>query len=157
MGAGLTAVLAFVGYLAWKGLAPTRPPAPPLQARPAPAPQAVASRPTPAAELDLRVQQTGAWLAAAPTTTHVIQVATAKEAARAAVLLEDLDRTLPPPVRVLYGLSRGSPAWMFVTGEFPDRAAALAALPNLPAGVTEEPFLRTVGRMRTVVLPTGQP
>ncbi len=157
MGAGLAAVLALVGYLAWEGLAPTQPPAPPPPAHPLPAPQAVASRPTPAAELELRVRQTGAWLADAPTTTHVIQVATAKEAAGAAVLLEDLDQTLPPPVRVFYGLSRGSPAWMFVTGEFPDRAAALAALQNLPAGVTEEPFLRTVGRMRTVVLPTEQP
>jgi type II secretory pathway predicted ATPase ExeA len=157
IGMGLAAVLAVASYLAWKDLAPVRPPAPPPQARPAPAPQTVASRPTPAAELELRVRQTGAWLADAPTTTYVIQVATAKEAGQAAVLLEDLDQTLPPPVRVFYGLSRGSPAWMFVTGEFPDRAAALAALQSLPAADAEEPFLRTVGRMRTVVLPTGQP
>jgi type II secretory pathway predicted ATPase ExeA len=159
LGLGLAAALALAygGYLAWKPPPPAAPPAPPVEARPPPAPQAAATRPTPAAELESRVAQTAAWLAAAPTTTYVIQVASAKEAAWAAVLLQNLDRALPHPVRVLYGLSQGTPAWMFVAGEFPDRAAALAELQSLPATLTEQPFLRTAGRMRTVVLPIGQP
>jgi septal ring-binding cell division protein DamX len=44
---------------------------------------------------------------------------------------------------------------MVVAGEFPDREAAMAALRTLPTMPASDPFLRTVGKMRTVVLPTG--
>jgi septal ring-binding cell division protein DamX len=44
---------------------------------------------------------------------------------------------------------------MVLAGEFPDREAALAALRTLPAMPASEPFLRTVGKMRSVVIPTG--
>lgn len=157
LGLATALALAFGGYLVWRPPVAPLPPASPPQVHPQPpAPAAAASRPGPAAGLEARVAQTAVWLATAPTTTYVIQVASAKEADRAAVLLQNLDQTLPHPVRVLYGLSRGSPAWMFVTGEFPDRPTALTALQALPAALTEQPFLRTVGRMRTVVLPIGQ-
>jgi septal ring-binding cell division protein DamX len=43
---------------------------------------------------------------------------------------------------------------MLLAGEFPDRASALAALRKLPESAAGKPFLRTVGKMRTVVLAT---
>ena len=100
-------------------------------------------------------RQTQRWLATAAPETHVIQIASAKEAAQAAVLLGDLDTATPQPVRVLHGLSRGAPAWMILAGEFPNRDAAMAVLRTLPAAPAGVPFLRTVGKMRSVVLPTG--
>jgi septal ring-binding cell division protein DamX len=100
-------------------------------------------------------RQTQRWLATAAPGTHVIQVASAKEAGEAAVLLGSLHAATPQPVRVLHGLSQGKPAWMILAGEFPDREAALAALRTLPAAPSGDPFLRTVGKMRAVVLPTG--
>jgi len=66
-----------------------------------------------------------------------------------------LNAATPRPVRVLHGLSRGAPAWMILAGEFPSRDAAMAVLRTLPAAPAGTPFLRTVGKMRTVVLPTG--
>jgi hypothetical protein len=45
---------------------------------------------------------------------------------------------------------------MILAGEFPDREAALTALRALPVLPAGEPFLRTVGKMRTVVLPTEE-
>jgi hypothetical protein len=86
----------------------------------------------------------------------VIQVASAKEAAGAAVLLGSLNPDIPQPVRVLHGLSQGEPAWMILAGEFANRDAAMAALRKLPPPPAGDPFLRTVGKMRTVVLPTGR-
>ena len=97
-------------------------------------------------------RQTQRWLAVATPGTHVIQVASAKEAGEAAVLLGSLNTATPQPVRVLHGLSQGAPAWMILTGEFPNREAAMAALRALPASPGGKPFLRTVGKMRTVVL-----
>jgi septal ring-binding cell division protein DamX len=50
---------------------------------------------------------------------------------------------------------------MILAGEYPNRDAAMAALRTLPAPAARvdapqgTPFLRTVGKMRTVVLPTG--
>jgi len=69
--------------------------------------------------------------------------------------LGDLNAVTPQPVRVLHGLSQGAPAWMILVGEFPDRETALAAMRALPAASTGVPFPRTVGKMRSVVLPTG--
>ncbi|MHB1354332.1 MAG: SPOR domain-containing protein, partial [Thiobacillus sp.] len=106
-------------------------------------------------------RRTRQWLAAAAPGTHVIQIAAAKDAAQAAVLLAGLDPATPRPVRVLYGRSRGAPAWMILAGEFPDRDAATTALRGLPAttpgveALRSAPFLRTVRKMRAVALPTG--
>ena len=155
LGTALVAALAVAGWLAWQMLAPPDP----LPA--APRPQQAQPAVKPAAELADRAQQTRRWLAAAPPGTHVIQVASAKDAAQAAVLLGSLNPATPQPVRVLYGLSQGAPAWMILAGEFATRDAAMAALRTLPAptagvdALQGTPFLRTVGKMRTVVLPTG--
>jgi type II secretory pathway predicted ATPase ExeA len=145
-GVGLAAALGLLAFIAWQ----SQPSTTPLQAAATHAPPAP---PTP--DVTELARQTQRWLAAAAPDTHVIQVASAKEAGKAAVLLGSLNAATPQPVRVLHGLSQGSPAWMVLAGEFPDREAALAALRTLPASPDGTPFLRTVGKMRTVVLPTG--
>jgi type II secretory pathway predicted ATPase ExeA len=148
-GVGLAAALGLLAFIAWQArTAP--PPASPPQATQPPAPSVQASP-----DVTELARQTQRWLAAAAPDTHVIQVASAKEADAAAVLLGSLSAATPQPVRVLHGLSQGRPAWMILAGEFPDREAAMAALRTLPAMPASEPFLRTVGKMRSVVIPTG--
>jgi MSHA biogenesis protein MshM len=182
LSAGLAAALCLLAFVAWQALSHTIPPPAlrPLASRPVtpiatakpliPAASAPHTPVTPTAappaesieHLTELARQTQRWLAAAPADTHVIQIASAKEAARTAVLLGGLRTAAPQPVRVLHGLSRGSPAWMILAGEYPSRDAAMAALRTLPdarpgidAPAGAAPFLRTVGKMRTVVLPTG--
>jgi type II secretory pathway predicted ATPase ExeA len=147
-GLGLTAALGLLAFVAWQPL-PSATPVKAAVSHASPAP--------PAPDVTDLARQTQRWLAAAAPDTHVIQVASAKEADKAAVLLGSLNAATPQPVRVLHGLSQGSPAWMILAGEFPDREAAMAALRTLPAMPASDPFLRTVGKMRTVVLPTGSP
>lgn len=151
LGAGLAAAVGLLAFVAWlAGMQP--PPPPPMPPRAAgPALPTAAPRVPDMADL---ARQTQRWLATAPSDTRVIQLATAKEADEAAVLLEDLSANGLQPVRVLHGLSRNAPAWMILAGEFSNRDAAVAALRTLPASPAGEPFLRTVGKMRTVVLPT---
>ncbi|MHB1438866.1 MAG: ExeA family protein, partial [Thiobacillus sp.] len=150
LSAGLAAALGLLAFVAWQAPSPSAslPAAPPPQtARPS-------ATPAPPDVVDL-ARQTRRWLVTAAPDTHVIQLASAKEAAQAAVLLSSLSAATPQPVRVLHGLSRGAPAWMILAGEFPDRETAMAVLRSLAAPPGSAPFLRTVGKMRTVVLPTG--
>ena len=168
LSAGLAAALGLLVFVAWQSLSQDAPPQAagqaPLAVPAAPSP-AVAAFPqaavtvVPEVEPITRVtdlaRQTQRWLAAAAPGTHVIQVASAKEAAQAAVLLVSFEHATPQPVRVLHGLSQGAPAWMILAGEYPNRDAAMAALRTLPATPAGSPFLRSVGKMRAVVLPTG--
>jgi type II secretory pathway predicted ATPase ExeA len=148
LSAGLAAALGLLAFVAWQALSlDASPPVPAAMVVHSPAPAAV--------DVADLARQTQRWLAAAAPDTHVIQLASAKEAAQAAVLLRSLDAATPQPVRVLYGLRQGAPAWMILAGEFADRDAAMAALRTQPASAAGTPFLRTVGKMRTVVLPTG--
>ncbi|MGE5320259.1 MAG: ExeA family protein [Hyphomicrobiaceae bacterium] len=149
---GLAAGIGLLAFIAWRAQSP--PPAPPATAPltgRTPLPPTV----VPVARVSELARQTQRWLAVAAPGTHVIQIASAKEAAQAAVLLADLNAATPQPVRVLHGLSRGTPAWMILAGEFPSRDSAEAVLRTLPAAPAGAPFLRTVGKMRGVVLPTG--
>jgi type II secretory pathway predicted ATPase ExeA len=148
LGAALAAALGPLAFIAWQSLSQAIPPS----ATRAPTPPAAAD---PVARLAEQASQTRRWLAQAAPGTHVIQLASVKEAAQAAVLLGRLGAATPQPVRVLYGLSQGAPAWMVLAGEFASRDAAAAALRSLPAPAAGAPFLRTVGKMRSVVLPTG--
>jgi len=154
MAAGGIAAAAALGLLAWLAWA-TLSPGMPQPVAPAAAVSPAAPAPVAEPTLAERALQTRRWLASAAPGTHVIQLASTKDAARAAVLLKSLDAATPQPVRVLHGLSQGNPAWMILAGEFPDREAALAVLRTLPPSPVGDPFLRTVGKMRTVVLPTG--
>ena len=153
---GLSAALALAGLVIWLTLTrasgPVTPPATAVAPPPAPSQDRATAIPAPA--LTDQARETAAWLATAPAGTHVIQLAAAKDAAGAAVLLGSLAQGLPQPLRVLHGLSQGQPAWMLLAGEFPDRASAVAALRKLPESAAGKPFLRTVGKMRTVVLAT---
>jgi len=147
LSAGLAAVLGLLAFIAWQATSLDAAP-------PASAAMAVDS---PVPELDVAdlARQTQRWLATAAPDTHVIQLASAKEAAQVAVLLGSLDADTPRPLRVLYGLRHGAPAWMILAGEFADRDTAMAALRTQPASAADAPFLRTVGKMRAVALPTG--
>jgi len=153
LAAGLIAVLGLLAFIAWMSQAPlTPPPATPI----APAAAAVTAG---GATVELppdvteMARQTAGWLAEAAPDTRVIQLAAAKEAALAAVLLGELKaRPHPEPLRVLYGMEQGRPAWMILAGEFTDRAEARAALAAMTGQASGSPYLRTVGRMRTVVL-----
>jgi type II secretory pathway predicted ATPase ExeA len=147
--AGLSAGLGLLAFVAWQALSP------PPSAAPEPADRRP-SLPPAAPGVQELAAQTERWLAAAAPGTFVIQVASAKEAAEAAVLMGNLNAATPQPVRVLRGLSQGEPAWMILAGEFASRDAAMTALRKLPASPAAPPFLRTVRKMRTVVLPTGQ-
>jgi len=146
-------VLGLLAFVAWMSQAPlTPPPATPT----APAAAAVTAGGA-TAELPPDVtemaRETARWLAEAAPDTRVIQLAAAKEAALAAVLLGELKaRPHPEPLRVLYGMEQGRPAWMILAGEFTDRAEARAALAAMTGQASGSPYLRTVGRMRTVVL-----
>lgn len=100
--------------------------------------------------------QTRLWLFQAPPQTHVIQLAAAKDAAATTVLLRELSAHSPPqPLRVLHGLRQGEVAWMILAGEYPDRDTATTALQNWRDPLSDSAFLRTVGKMRRVVLPSG--
>lgn len=151
--AGLAAGLGLLAFVAWMALTP---PAPIPTARPAPAPVVA-----PADRVAEQARQAGRWLAAAAPGTHVVQLAAVKDATQAAVVMGSLKTATPQPVRVLHVLSRGTPAWVILAGEFPDRSTAQAALDKLPATPASLdmhraiPFLRTVGKLRSVVLPTG--
>jgi len=153
LAAGLIAVLGLLAFIAWMSQAPlTPPPATPI----APAAAAVTAG---GATVELppdvteMARQTAGWLAEAAPDTRVIQLAAAKEAALAAVLLGELKaRPHPEPLRVLYGMEQGRPAWMILAGEFTDRAEARAVLAAMTGQASGSPYLRTVGRMRTVVL-----
>lgn len=152
LSAGLAAGLGLLAVVAWQTRSPAAsPPAVPPQAASTSRPPA----PIPVSRVTELARQTQRWLVTAAPDTHVIQIASAKEAAQAAVLLGDLNAITPQPVRVLHGLSQGAPAWMILAGEFPNRDAAMAVMRSLPATSTGVPFLRTVGKMRSVVLPTG--
>ncbi len=154
LSAGLAVGLGLLAFVAWQALPLSPPPQPVQPTTPLPA---VA----PAARMAEQARLTRLWLAAAPPGTHVIQLAAVKEAALAAVVLGSLDAAAPQPVRVLRGLSHGVPAWIILAGEFPDRSSAEAALRTLPdspvrvESLRDKPFLRTVGKMRNVVVPTG--
>ncbi|KAB2325237.1 AAA family ATPase [Betaproteobacteria bacterium SCN1] len=155
---GLAAAIGLGGFVAWLARSETPPPQPgPPPAAPARPAEAAPPAPPPApsaADAVERARQTAQWLASAPGDTHVIQLGSAKEAAEAAVLLGRLNAATPQPVRLLHGMSRGSPAWMILAGEFPSRDAALATLRAQPEVAGTKPFLRTVEKMRTVALPT---
>lgn len=157
LSAGLAAALGLLAFVAWKAL--SSPPSTPPPAQPAALVQATpppVSGPITVAVVTEMARQTQSWLSTATPDIRVIQLGSAKEAAQAAVLLGELNaHPHPQPLRVLHGLNQGHPAWMILAGEYPDRAEAVAALRSLSGQTAGSPFLRTVGTMRTLVLPPG--
>jgi MSHA biogenesis protein MshM len=157
LGVGLAAALGLLAFVAWNALS-LRPAAsaPAQPAAPAQTASSAGSIPVTVAEVTEMARQTQRWLARTAPGTRVIQLASAKEAAQAAVLLQELKaHPHPQPLRVLHGMNQGRPAWMILAGEYADRAEAAAALHALSGQTAGSPFLRTVGTMRTLVLPSG--
>ncbi len=151
LGAGVAAGLGLLAFITWQTLQQSaRTPAATKLAVTVPAhPQ---SPQTP--DIASMTRQTRLWLAQAPSQTYVIQLSAAKDAAATTVLLQELSAHAPPqPLRVLHGLRRGKEAWMILAGEFPDRNTATAALQNWRSPLADAAFLRTVGKMRMIVLP----
>jgi len=158
LASALVAVLALLAFIAWMARAPdplpqAAPTAPPTRPVAGGSEAAAPPAPQPAPDVAAMARETQRWLADAAPATRVIQLAAAKEAGQAAVLLAELKaRPLPEPLRVLYGMDQGRPAWMILAGEFTDRAEARAALAAVTGQASGSPYLRTVGTMRTVVL-----
>jgi type II secretory pathway predicted ATPase ExeA len=155
---GLAAGLGLLAFISWQAMGLTSKTEPAHTAAPLQPPSAnkhvmpVVTAP----DVTALASQTSRWLTTAAPGTYVIQLALAKDAASTAVLLGELNaRPMPQPVRVLHGLSRGEAAWMILAGEFPDRKLATAALQKLPNQAPPSPFLRTVGKMQMVVIPSG--
>jgi MSHA biogenesis protein MshM len=153
---GLAAALGLLAFVAWMALsspdsAPTPSPAASVQTVPP-----TAAKSYTVADVNEIARQTQRWLVTAAPDTRVIQLASVKEAAQAAVLLGELNTaTYPQPLRILHGLDQGQPAWMVLAGEFTDRAEAGAALHALSGQAAGSPFLRTARTLRTLVLPSG--
>ena len=140
-------LLAFVWWQQARATAPLPPPHPLAAAMPS------TLRPPAPANVAALAAQTRLWLQQAPAQTFVIQLAAAKDAAATTVLLQELSAQAPAqPLRVLHGMHRGEMAWMILAGEFSDRELATAALQHWRNPHADAAFLRTVGKMRKVVL-----
>ena len=153
--AGLAAGVSLLAFVSWQamGVPTPRPPA-----RAAALPSVPVALPQVPSEPDAATlaRQTERWLAETPPQTYVIQLASAKDAPATTVLLRELSAHSPPrPLRVLHGLRRGEAAWIILAGEFPDRQTAMRALQKWSYPAPDTAFLRTVGKLRAVILPSG--
>ena len=106
-----------------------------------------------AADADLaaaRMSATRDWLAAAPETTHTIQIMGIGNDVQLKAHLKSLSKTVDPSkVYVFRTVAHGKPWITVVYGAYPDRKAALQALEKLPAAITStKPVLRTVNGIR---------
>lgn len=153
--AGLAAGGGLLAFVSWQAIGVTTQPE---LVHTAPAPLRLPPQPLIDSEPDaaLLARQTRRWLTETPPQTYVIQLAAAKDAPATTVLLRELSAHSPPePLRVLHGLRRGEVAWMILAGEFPDRQTAMRALQKWSNPGADTAFLRTVGKLRAVVLPSG--
>jgi type II secretory pathway predicted ATPase ExeA len=150
LAAGLLAALGLAAFVAWQTLkVAAKPVAAAVPARAASTPAPIAP-PNPL-QLAAETQQ---WLQRAAPGTCVIQLAATQDAAAITALLGRLKaHSTLRPLRVMHGISRGEPAWMILGGEFADRRSALKVLPTLPDARDGAHFLRSVRKMRTLVLP----
>jgi hypothetical protein len=113
-----------------------------------------------AAEADLaavRFTATRDWLAAAPETTHTIQIMGIASDAQLKAHLKALAKSVDPSkVYVFRTAAQGKPWITVVYGAYPDRKAALQALEKLPPAITAtKPVLRTVNGIRTEMKQNG--
>lgn len=98
-----------------------------------------------------RLDVTREWLAAAPQTTHTIQLMGTNSEEQLKGQLQSLSKVLDPTKLYIFRtMAQGKPSITVVYGAYADRQHALQALEKLPASVSaNRPVLRTVNGIRT--------
>ena len=150
-------------FVAPRLIAPAVTLAPLVEVAPSPAPTPSAASATPgqpaAAQAvsltDARLNATKQWLSSAPPSSvsiHV-QLLGVGDAKRLESYLADLGKSVDiAQVFVYRTFAGGKPAFSVIYGSYPSRAAANAALAQLPAKLqAQHPYLRTVQGMRTEI------
>jgi len=103
-----------------------------------------------AGTVESRLAATREWLAAAPSTTHTLQLMGTSSEEQLQEHLNALGKVLEPGrIRVFRTVAQGKPSITVVYGEYADRKSALQALEKLPpALIANRPVLRTVNGIR---------
>jgi septal ring-binding cell division protein DamX len=103
-----------------------------------------------AGTVESRLAATREWLAAAPSTTHTLQLMGTGSEEQLQEHLRSLGKVLEPGrIRVFRTMAQGKPSITVVYGEYADRKSALQALEKLPPALTaNRPVLRTVNGIR---------
>jgi hypothetical protein len=110
-----------------------------------------APAPSASADVQSRLDTTREWIAAAPSTTHTIQLLGTNSEEQLKGRLEALSKVLDPgKLYIFRTLAQGKPSITVAYGAYADRQSALQALEKLPAAITANgPVLRTVNGIRT--------
>lgn len=105
-----------------------------------------------------RLSATRDWLAAAPQTTHTIQIMGSNNEQQLKNQLKSLATVLDPNrIFVFRTVAQGKPATTVVYGAYADRESALRALAKLPTSISaNRPVLRTVNGIRTEMKQHGK-
>ena len=116
-------------------------------------PTVVSAPPSGAADRDIiegRLSAARDWLAAAPQSTHTIQIMGANNERQLRSHIKSLSAVLDPNrIFVFRTVAQGKPATTVVYGAYADRESALRALAKLPSSLTvNRPVLRTVNGIR---------
>lgn len=101
-------------------------------------------------EVEDRLVATREWLAAAPQTTHTIQLMGTNSEDQLKAQLKALSKQLEPGKIFVYRtVAQGKPSMTVVYGAYADKTTAVQALEKLPAAITaNRPVLRTVSGIR---------
>ena len=106
-----------------------------------------------ASDIDSRLAATRDWLAAAPASTHTIQLFGTGNEEHLKSHLRTLSNLLEPAkIYVFRTVAQGKPSTTVVYGSYPDRQSAVHALAKLPSTVgANQPVLRTVKGIRSEI------
>lgn len=109
------------------------------------------SAPGAGSDVESRLDATRGWLAAAPPTTHTIQLMGTNSEEQLKAQLKALSKVVEPTKLYVYRTkAQGKPSITVVYGAYADRQSAMQALEKLPAAITaNKPVLRTVNGIRT--------
>jgi len=101
-------------------------------------------------DVENRLVATREWLAAAPQTTHTIQLMGTNSEEQLKGQLKALSKQLEPgKIFVFRTVAQGKPSITIVYGAYVDKPTAVQALEKLPAAITaNRPVLRTVNGIR---------
>jgi len=101
-------------------------------------------------DVENRLVATREWLAAAPQTTHTIQLMGTNSEEQLKAQLKAFSKQLEPgKIFVFRTVAQGKPSITIVYGAYVDKTTAVQALEKLPAAITaNRPVLRTVNGIR---------